>query len=342
MDIGLTSRSVGALLGTLLLLALTRPLAAGESEVLDLAGTGWQLVKIQSMDDSEHLPEERTLYTLAFGRDETLAVRADCNRGTARWSAGGESPLRFSAIATTRALCEPGSLSATFLAQLEWVRSYVYRRDHLYLATMADGSIIEFEPLATGDVVARVLGLSLVSADAEEVIRSVLGRLLDQFAREQQIDATDEEVAASLDLMDRRLREDLGEAHDTGEDLSPEERSRLQSMRHAMAASVIRHWKTNQALYTRYGGRIIYQQLGPEPLDAYRDFLQEAAARGTFTLLDPALEAAFWGYFTEASRHDFMPPGSEEEKRAFEVPPWQEQARQGSGTPDPARSGRDR
>ena len=47
-------------------------------------------------------------------------------------------------------------------------------------------------------------------------------------------------------------------------------------------------------------------------------------AEGAFTVTDPELATAFWRYFTDESRHDFMPPGSADEKRAFEAPPWQE------------------
>jgi hypothetical protein len=32
------------------------------------------------------------------------------------------------------------------MKQFEWVRSYVVEGGHLFLSTMADGSIIEFEP----------------------------------------------------------------------------------------------------------------------------------------------------------------------------------------------------
>jgi hypothetical protein len=33
------------------------------------------------------------------------------------------------------------------MGQFQWVRSYVLENGNLFLATMADGSIIEFEPL---------------------------------------------------------------------------------------------------------------------------------------------------------------------------------------------------
>jgi hypothetical protein len=45
------------------------------------------------------------------------------------------------------AMCSPGSLADRYLAEFQWVRSYVMKDGHLFLATMADGSIIEFEPV---------------------------------------------------------------------------------------------------------------------------------------------------------------------------------------------------
>ena len=93
-------------------------------------------------------------------------------------------------------------------------------------------------------------------------------------------------------------------------------------MRQQLAHSMIRQWKINRALYAEYGGRIIYQQLGPEPLDAYRQFLEQRQNEGAFTILDKSLEPGFWHYFTDDSIHDFMTPGSDDAKRAFTVPSW--------------------
>ena len=44
-------------------------------------------------------------------------------------------------------MCPPPSISDRYLAQFEWVRSYVMHDGHLFLATQADGAIIEFEPV---------------------------------------------------------------------------------------------------------------------------------------------------------------------------------------------------
>ncbi len=113
-----------------------------------LAGTSWRLVKIMSMDDTTYTPEDPSLYTLEFGNDGSMRLRADCNRGTGSWSSESPGQLQFGIIAATQAQCPPGSLHDQYLAQFQWVRSYVTEGGHLFLATMADGSIVEFEPIA--------------------------------------------------------------------------------------------------------------------------------------------------------------------------------------------------
>ena len=120
------------------------PEAAPQSE---LAGTAWKLVKIQSMDDTVALPAEDTAYTITFNADGSAVMQIDCNRGNANWDSPGPKQLTFGPVAATRAMCPPGSIDVQFIKELGFVRSYVLEGGHLHLATMADGSIIEFEPL---------------------------------------------------------------------------------------------------------------------------------------------------------------------------------------------------
>jgi len=118
----------------------------GNGGASELAGTSWRLVKIMGMDDSVDEPADRSLYTLEFGAHGRAAMRADCNRGTGGWTSEAPPQLTFGPIAATRAMCPPESLSDKYLAQFEWVRSYVLNDGNLFIATMADGAIIEFEP----------------------------------------------------------------------------------------------------------------------------------------------------------------------------------------------------
>lgn len=112
-----------------------------------LAGKTWRLVRIMSMDDQVYTPDEPNRYTLQFKIDGSAAIGADCNRGTGSWSSESAGQLQFGLIAASQALCRPGSLHDRYMAQFPWVRSYVIKDGRLFLATMADGSIIEFMPM---------------------------------------------------------------------------------------------------------------------------------------------------------------------------------------------------
>ena len=294
---------------------------AGGAGAAELAGTSWRLVQIQSMDDSIYVPDDPAKYTLDFQTDGTASFTADCNRGTGSWTSEAAGQLVFGPVAATSALCLPGSISERYLAQFEWVRSYVLRNGHLFLATMADGAIIEFAPASDAPATATVLGSDLHETDPGELAGAILTPLLDQYAAEQGIQAEPAEIDAFVENMRRGM---AAEGLDAADGLTPEEAAQADALRRDMGGSMIRHWKINKALYEQYGGRIIYQQLGPEPLDAYRRFLEERQAAGAFTIHDATAAAAFWRYFTDESIHDFMEPGGADEARAFATPPWEE------------------
>ena len=46
----------------------------------------------------------------------------------------------------TSTLCAPGSLDAQLARHLPYVRSFVLKDAHLFMALMADGGIYEWEP----------------------------------------------------------------------------------------------------------------------------------------------------------------------------------------------------
>jgi len=169
---------------------------------------------------------------------------------------------------------------------------------------------------------AEVLGEAVASTDPTQVQETIVTRLLDQYAEERGIKAEPAEIDALLGKMRRDM---AASGLATEPDLAPEETAEVDAMRRDMARALIRQWKINKALHDQYGGRIIYQQLGPEPLHAYRRFLRHREADGAFSIRDQALEASFWRYFTDDSIHDFMAPGGADEARAFKVPPWEQQ-----------------
>jgi hypothetical protein len=190
------------------------------------------------------------------------------------------------------------------------------RTSVLLLAVLAGGC---WGLAAAATAPAEVLGEPLSETDTAAVQGIILTRLFDQFAAEQGIVAEPAEIDALLE----RMRADMAAAGLTAAaDLTPEERAEADAMRRDMARGIIRQWKINKALYEEFGGRIIYQQMGPEPVDAYREFLRRREAAGAFALHDEAAKEQFWRYFTDDSMHDFMVPGSADAARAFATPPW--------------------
>lgn len=122
-----------------------------------LTGTTWRLVHFQSSDDTigTIVPPNVERYTLQFMPDGALAMRLDCNRGTARWEASSASSrggsLKISPGAMTRAMCGPGAIDTRLASDLALVRSYTWADGRLSLALQADAGIYLWEPDAGTD-----------------------------------------------------------------------------------------------------------------------------------------------------------------------------------------------
>ncbi|NBT93293.1 MAG: META domain-containing protein, partial [Betaproteobacteria bacterium] len=78
-------------------------------------------------------------------------------------------------------------------------------------------------------------------------------------------------------------------------------------------------------LHAKYGGRVLFQQAGIEPLEAYRDFLKEQEKKGAFQILDTQYEAGFWRYFTDETKL----LSKEDSVKAFDTPWWMMEKPQG-------------
>ena len=61
----------------------------------------------------------------------------------------------------------------------------------------------------------------------------------------------------------------------------------------SVATMMVGNWKFNQGLYHKYGGRVVFQQVGLEPLDANKAFLDELKASGAYTIIDPTYQDLF-------------------------------------------------
>jgi hypothetical protein len=146
----------------------------------------------------------------------------------------------------------------------------------------------------------------------------------DRFVKERKIDATADEIEAfklnSRKGRERRLSETEEQLAKIKADLRApnlpdEKRNKLQAevatlekqLGHwrdpanaqapdAIARMFIVAWKTERELHRTYGGRVIFQQFGPEALDARRLLYEEAEKKGDLVFDDPGVRHLFYYY----------------------------------------------
>lgn len=115
--------------------------------------------------------------------------------------------------------------------------------------------------------------------------------------------------------------EKMYESRKASEDYRAKNPEKVKRGDEMVAQQFIRRWKLNRALYREYGGRVIFQQAGPEPFDAYRKFLKEHEQKGTFKIVSADWKEPFWNYFTNEKMHTFLP--DDEGKHVMTTPLWQ-------------------
>ena len=149
----LFSRLFIAVPATLALLVASVTSAAEQPGLL--AGTEWQLVEFQSMDDTIGTirPDDASLYTMRLDTDGSVSMQLNCNRATGDWTAepsaeGSTGSFRFGPLAATSALCPSPSMDERIARDAGYVRGFLLKDGNLYLSLMADAGIYAWEPLS--------------------------------------------------------------------------------------------------------------------------------------------------------------------------------------------------
>lgn len=83
-------------------------------------------------------------YTIQFGPDGRVAVKADCNRGTGRYTTTPERGITISPLALTRAACPAGSLSDRFGREIVRAAMYFFRNGDLHIDLPMDSGTLRF------------------------------------------------------------------------------------------------------------------------------------------------------------------------------------------------------
>ncbi len=206
------------------------------------------------------------------------------------------------------------------------------------------------------DAIAVVLGKTISLKDKDKLNGLIFGTLLEQYAEENKIEPTEPEIDTFVQKTEEMRRqqhvkfekdreklvaelkstsftekeriekttrlqtlENILKSTNEAEDRTKGIEDKMRTMKRNMALHFVKTWKINKSLYEKYGGRIIFQQAGPEPLDAYREFLKEQEKKGAFQIFNKEYEAAFWKYFVNDAMHTFY---SKDEGAKLMKTPW--------------------
>jgi hypothetical protein len=227
----------------------------------------------------------------------------------------------------------------------------------LQLVTQAQAQSPKTYGKSDDPVAAEARGVQIRTSNPDEMAYVIKQILLQHYVEEQGLQATDKEIAQLLKRKQEVMEKDRKamearrselEATLASETPVGEERKQLEkeleslnAMHQAMteadsragtpesaaaearvARAFVEQWKVNQALYRQYGGRVIYQQGGPEPLDAYHEFFKAAQKSGEFRIINKEFEPALWRYYTTDSKHQFIPESGNEKEQAINTPWW--------------------
>jgi hypothetical protein len=206
------------------------------------------------------------------------------------------------------------------------------------------------------DVIAEVLGKKITVENKNDFDGLIINALLEQFEMENNLKPTAEELDTFIMKQEEREKQHQLQfekqksrlltklkVNTLSEQERKEKESELQTtesylmsaqmnkekwkgqeeqiriITRDLAQKFVKMWKINKALYAKYGGRVIFQQVGAEPVDAYRDFLKEQEKKGAFQFIDKTYEASFWRYFTNDAIHSFY---KKAEGARFINTPW--------------------
>lgn len=131
------------MLGAVALLAPA--LARADATSAALFGTRWQWVGRASAGDAMTIAEPAR-YTLEFLPEGRIALRADCNRGAGGLAFPAPGALRVGAIALTRAMCPPDSLSDRFVQEVSAAARWSLRDGQLWLERPDGAATLRFAP----------------------------------------------------------------------------------------------------------------------------------------------------------------------------------------------------
>jgi len=113
-------------------------------------------------------------YTLAFNPDGRVAIRADCNTGSAAYTVDG-SQLTIEPGIMTLAACPPGSQDTRFVQDLSQVASFVFSGPQLVLNMRFDSGNMYFSPQSPTGLSGPTWRVTSINNGNDAVVSTVPG-----------------------------------------------------------------------------------------------------------------------------------------------------------------------
>ena len=127
---------------------------------------------------------------------------------------------------------------------------------------------------------------SIKDARCEAVRSRVWNAVFDDYMKKKKLEPSKAEIEACARSMHDSFVKEQPEYKDLPLDIE-------------FATHALRTWKRDSALYREYGGRMIFQQFGAEPIDAWKKVLEKYEAQKAFTVTDPTLQECVYRYFNQ-------------------------------------------
>ncbi len=111
----------------------------------ELTAPTWQLVEIVGIDGKSVTPDDPAKYSLAFGADNRITLKADCNQAGGPYYTS-DGMLKIGPLISTMAECGEGSLAGSLLTALEQSESYTIQEGNLIITLVAGEGALHFAP----------------------------------------------------------------------------------------------------------------------------------------------------------------------------------------------------
>lgn len=193
---------------------------------------------------------------------------------------------------------QDGRLSKIYLSKMntadriEWIKKKELETlEFVILSELKNKFLIDTGSEPTAQEFTQFVNFSIQEqANRSQKHLTQRNQILNQLQLDDLTDTKKSSLNEQLKSLNLLIENDIARRKDT---LNPDYVENQKKSFQAIANQFVTEWKFNQALYYKYGGRVIFQQAGYESIDAYKTFLEHHIQAKSFEIYDPQYEKVF-------------------------------------------------